>query len=51
VLAVGFIVSFIVAIASIRFFINYIKKHTFIPFGVYRIIAALVFMAFACSIR
>ena len=51
VLAVGFIVSFIVAIASIRFFIGYIKKHTFIPFGVYRIVAALVFMAFNCSIR
>jgi len=51
VLAVGFIISFIVAIASIRFFIGYIKKHTFIPFGVYRIIAALVFMAFACRIR
>jgi undecaprenyl-diphosphatase len=51
VLAVGFFVSFVVAIASIRFFIGYIKKHTFIPFGVYRIIAALVFMAFACRMR
>jgi undecaprenyl-diphosphatase len=45
VLAVGFIVSFIVAILSIRFFIGFIKKHTFIPFGVYRIIIALIFMA------
>ena len=51
VLAVGFFVSFVVAIASIRFFIGYIKKHTVIPFGVYRIIAALVFMAFACRMR
>ena len=51
VLAVGFIVSFIVAIMSIRFFLSFIKEHTFIPFGVYRIIAALVFMAFACNIR
>jgi len=51
VLAVGFIVSFIVAIASIRFFISYIQKHTFIPFGIYRIVAALVFMALSCSIR
>ena len=45
VLAVGFVVSFVVAIASIRFFLEFIKKHTFIPFGVYRIIVALVFMA------
>jgi undecaprenyl-diphosphatase len=45
VLAVGFIVSFIVAILSIRFFLGFIKQHTFIPFGVYRIIVALIFMA------
>lgn len=45
VLAVGFIVSFIVAVISIRFFLNYIRKHTFIPFGVYRVIIALIFMA------
>lgn len=45
VLAVGFVVSFIVAILSIRFFLEFIKKHTFIPFGVYRIIVALIFMA------
>jgi len=43
-LAVGFIVSFVVALLSIKFLINYIKKHTFIPFGIYRIIIALVFM-------
>ena len=44
-LAVGFIVSFFVAMASIRFLINYIKKHTFIPFGVYRVVISLIFMA------
>ncbi len=44
-LAVGFVVSFIVAVISIKFFMGYIKKHTFIPFGVYRIIAALAFMS------
>lgn len=43
-LAVGFAVSFIVALLSIQFLMNYIKKHTFIPFGVYRIIIALAFM-------
>jgi len=45
VLAVGFVISFVVALLSIKFLINYIKKHTFIPFGVYRIVIALVFMA------
>ena len=43
VLAVGFIVSFFVAYASIKFLLGYIKKHTFIPFGVYRIVAAILF--------
>lgn len=44
VLATGFVVSFVVAILSIRFFLNFIEKHTFIPFGVYRIVIALIFM-------
>ncbi len=42
-LILGFIVSFIVAMLSIKWFIGYIKNHSFISFGVYRIIAALVF--------
>ncbi len=42
-LAVGFIVSFIVALFSIKFLLGYIRKHTFIPFGIYRIALALLF--------
>lgn len=42
-LIVGFIVSFIVAILSIKWLLNFIKSHTFIPFGVYRIIVAVLF--------
>ena len=44
VLAAGFAVSFIVALLSIKFLLGFIKKHTFIPFGVYRIVIALVYM-------
>jgi len=43
VLAVGFIGSFIVAIFAVKFFLNYIKGHTFIAFGVYRIVIAILF--------
>src|SRR3989344_3689592 len=43
VLAVGFVVSFVVALAAIRWLLSYVRTHTFIPFGVYRILAALVF--------
>lgn len=42
-LAVGFLVSFVVAVASIKFLLNFIKKHNFIPFGIYRILAAIAF--------
>ena len=44
-LAIGFIVSFVVALAAIKFLLAYIRRHNFIPFGVYRIIVALLFWA------
>jgi len=45
-LVIGFIVSFIVAILAIKFFLNFIKNYTFIPFGIYRIIIAILFWFF-----
>ena len=41
-LTLGFVVSFAVAILAIKFFLKYISKHSFIVFGVYRIILAVV---------
>jgi undecaprenyl-diphosphatase len=46
VLVTGFVVSFIVAIFSIKFLLRIIKTHTFIPFGIYRIIVSLLFYFF-----
>ncbi|MBI5466046.1 MAG: undecaprenyl-diphosphate phosphatase [Candidatus Kerfeldbacteria bacterium] len=43
VLSAGFIVSFVVALMSIKFLLGFIKQHTFIPFGLYRILAAVSF--------
>jgi undecaprenyl-diphosphatase len=40
---VGFLVSFLVALGAIRLFLNYVKKHNFIPFGIYRIILVVLF--------
>ena len=42
-LGVGFIVSFLVALLAIKFLLVFIKKHTFVPFGIYRILVAAVF--------
>jgi len=42
-LLMGFISSFIVALLSIKWLIHFIKNHTFISFGIYRILIALLF--------
>lgn len=42
-LATGFIASFVVATGAIKFLLRFIGTHTFLPFGVYRIIIALLF--------
>lgn len=40
-LTVGFLASFAVALLSIKWFISYVQKYSFIPFGIYRIIIAI----------
>ncbi|MEK9207879.1 MAG: undecaprenyl-diphosphatase UppP [Patescibacteria group bacterium] len=42
-LIIGFIASFIFAYLSVKWLIKYLQKHSFIAFGVYRIIASVVF--------
>ena len=44
VLACGFVASFVVAMLSIKFLLAYVRTRTFIPFGVYRIAVALIFV-------
>jgi len=46
VLAIGFIVSFVVALAVIRFLIGYIKKNNFKIFGYYRVILGIIIIAY-----
>jgi undecaprenyl-diphosphatase len=43
--AVGFIVSFVVAIVVVKAFIHYISRHGFAPFAWYRIVAGVVALA------
>lgn len=42
VLAIGFVVSFIVAYASVAWFMAYVRKHGFVPFAIYRIIVGIL---------
>lgn len=45
-LLIGFITSFLVALFAIKWLLRFIKDHTFIPFGIYRIIVAILFWFF-----
>ncbi|HEY4514420.1 MAG TPA: undecaprenyl-diphosphate phosphatase [Candidatus Paceibacterota bacterium] len=42
-LLAGFVTAFLVAIVVIKFFLRFIKTHSFISFGVYRILIAALF--------
>lgn len=46
-LAIGLVASFAVAVVAIRFLLAFIKRHNFIPFGVYRMVVAVLFWFFA----
>lgn len=46
ILAIGFIGAFITALFAVKFFLKYIANHTFVAFGIYRIVLALLFWIF-----
>ena len=48
---IGMVLSFIVAFVVIKKFLAYVKKHDFIPFGVYRIILAVVVFAYFALVK
>jgi undecaprenyl-diphosphatase len=50
VLAIGFVVSFIVAYGSVAWFMGYVRKRGFAPFAVYRIIVGALVLAFAAKL-
>jgi undecaprenyl-diphosphatase len=50
VLAIGFVVSYIVAYASVAWFMAYVRKRGFAPFAVYRIIVGALVLAFAARL-
>jgi undecaprenyl-diphosphatase len=50
VLAIGFVVSYIVAYASVAWFMAYVRKHGFVPFAIYRIIVGALVLVFAARL-
>ncbi len=51
VLLVGMVVAFIVSLLSIRFLMNYVKKHDFKVFGWYRIVLGAIVLVYFLLIR
>ena len=47
VLVVGCVVAFVVSLAAIRFLMDYVKRHNFKVFGVYRIVLGVIVLAVA----
>lgn len=45
-LVVGFVTAFVVAILAVKFLLRYVETHTFMVFGVYRIVVAVFFFLF-----
>jgi undecaprenyl-diphosphatase len=50
VLAIGFVVSFIVAYGAVAWFMAWVRKRGFAPFAIYRIILGVLVLAFAAKL-
>jgi len=51
ILIVGCVVAFLVSLAAIKFLMDFVRRHTFSAFGVYRIILGVVVVAyFLCTL-
>jgi len=47
ILAIGFVISFVVALVVIKWFMNWVRTRGFVPFAVYRIILGIIVVALA----
>ncbi len=50
-LGVGIVVSFAVSLVSIKFLMSFVKRHSFAPFGIYRIALGAVVIFYFLSVR
>ena len=50
VLAIGFVVSFIVAYGAVAWFMAWVRKRGFTPFAIYRIVVGILVLVFAAKL-
>jgi undecaprenyl-diphosphatase len=46
ILAIGLVVSFLVALGVVEWFLRWVRKHGFVPFAIYRILLGLFLLVF-----
>lgn len=51
VLGAGFLTAFVVSLASIKFLMDFVKRHTFTAFGIYRIALGILVLAYFALAR
>jgi undecaprenyl-diphosphatase len=50
VLIIGLVVSFIVALGVVEWFLQWVRKHGFVPFAVYRILLGIALLVFGAKL-
>src|ERR1700759_2028699 len=50
VLAIGFVISFVVALGVVEWFLAWVRKHGFTVFAVYRIIVGILLLIFGARL-
>ncbi|HUM05310.1 MAG TPA: undecaprenyl-diphosphate phosphatase [Terriglobales bacterium] len=50
ILAIGFVVSFIVAYGAVAWFMNWVRKRGFLPFAIYRIVLGIVVLGWVTGL-
>jgi undecaprenyl-diphosphatase len=50
VLAVGFVVSFVIALLVVEWFLTWVRRHGFVLFAIYRIVLAVLLFIFASKL-
>lgn len=49
-LIIAFITAFVFAFATVKAFVGFVSRHTFIPFAIYRIIVGIIFFYFVAAL-
>ncbi|MDD3596470.1 undecaprenyl-diphosphate phosphatase, partial [Sulfuricurvum sp.] len=49
-LAVAFVTAFAFAFATVKLFVGFVSRHTFVPFAIYRIIVGVIFFYFVATL-